>query len=888
MPAKLVLGLLVLALACGAAAPPLAVAIPGLPGGFQDEIVFSGLEEPTTLGLANDGRVFVAEKTGRIKVFDALGDPTPTLFADLRTYVYDSGDRGLLGLALDPDFPAEPYVYALYTYDHMLGEAGGAPKWGEPDDSGDVCPLPEGADVNECPVSGRLVRLTAEGGGDQAVEEDGEVRQEELVEGWCQQFSSHSVGDLEFGPDGALYASGGEGASFYAIDYGQFGWPQKNQCGDPPGLPGTALSPPSAEGGALRSQDARTLADPTGLSGSVIRIDPDTGLGLPSNPMFSSFDANARRILAYGFRNPFRFAIDPDDGRLYVGNVGWGSYEEIDRLPAAPSEPLNSGWPCYEGRSENPGYESAGLGLCEGLYAEPDAAASPFFLYRRSGTVVPGDPCSAEAGSALSGLVVYPGGPYPATYDGALFFADSVRGCIYAMLPDEDGHPDPLNVTPFLSDGGIYPGIDLEVGPDGRLYYVRLFGDDFEDGEIHRISFEPDAPIARLSASPEWGAADPLEVELDATGSSDPNGDPLTYEWDLDGDGTFETSGGSQRSELFGGDENVTVAVRVSDGLHVGSDRVTIYPGDTPPQPVIDQPEADFEWRVGEEVEFSGYAEDAEEDLGSARLHWKTRLYHCPGTASACHAHPLQIFPGVGGGSFAAPDHDYPAYLEISLSATDSRGLSATESVTIDPRTVDLTIESDPGGLELTAGVRSAPAPFSFRAIEGSSLVLSAPATAHLNGREHTWSNWSDDGARVHAIVAEKSRTYRASYTDVGDDSDADSGATGGAGERLRVILIRHPPRRTRRHLARFSFGATQASALFRCRLDSGPFAPCRSPRLYRNLESGRHVFRVFAQEPDRGMRSPAAVFSWRILCPADARAGLSRGVTRRRPGCAR
>jgi glucose/arabinose dehydrogenase len=98
-----------------------------LPSGFRDQVVFSGLEEPTAVRIASDGRVFVAEKTGKILVYNSLGDPTPTEFADLRTDVYDTGDRGVLGLALDPDFPARPYVYALYTYDHLLGEAAPAP-----------------------------------------------------------------------------------------------------------------------------------------------------------------------------------------------------------------------------------------------------------------------------------------------------------------------------------------------------------------------------------------------------------------------------------------------------------------------------------------------------------------------------------------------------------------------------------------------------------------------------------------------------------------------------------------------------------------------------------------------------------------------------------------
>ena len=110
-----------------------------LPPGFQESIAFSGLTEPLALRFAADGRVFVAEKRGIVKVFDGVGDATPEVFADLRTQVQSVWDRGLLGLALDPDFPAKPFVYVLYTHDAAIG--GTAPRWG------DGCPEPAGPDA---------------------------------------------------------------------------------------------------------------------------------------------------------------------------------------------------------------------------------------------------------------------------------------------------------------------------------------------------------------------------------------------------------------------------------------------------------------------------------------------------------------------------------------------------------------------------------------------------------------------------------------------------------------------------------------------------------------------------------------------------------------------
>src|SRR5918995_6285608 len=134
-----------------------------LPSGFQESVAFGGLNNPTAVQFAPDGRVFVAEKSGLIKVYDGLSDTTPDTFADLRTNVYNFWDRGLLGLALDPNFPTNPSVYVLYTYDHELGSTAPAPRWGTAGVTSDPCPTPPGPTGDGCVVSGRLSRLQAAG-----------------------------------------------------------------------------------------------------------------------------------------------------------------------------------------------------------------------------------------------------------------------------------------------------------------------------------------------------------------------------------------------------------------------------------------------------------------------------------------------------------------------------------------------------------------------------------------------------------------------------------------------------------------------------------------------------------------------------------------------------
>ena len=148
-----------------------------LPPNFQESTPITGLTNPTAVRFSPDGRVFVAEKSGLIKVFDGLSDPSATVFADLRTNVHNFWDRGILGMALDPNFPIQPYVYVLYAHDAAIG--GTAPRWGAPGVSSDPCPTPPGPTSDGCVVSGRLSRLQATGNVMSGPEQV-------LIEDWCQ------------------------------------------------------------------------------------------------------------------------------------------------------------------------------------------------------------------------------------------------------------------------------------------------------------------------------------------------------------------------------------------------------------------------------------------------------------------------------------------------------------------------------------------------------------------------------------------------------------------------------------------------------------------------------------------------------------------------------
>lgn len=457
-----------------------AVGAAELPPGFSDRAIIDGLEQPTSMAFSPDGRIFVAEKRGLILSFDGPGDPIPRQVADLRTKVHSFYDRGLLSLALDPAFPRQPYVYAAYTYDAPLG--GTAPVYGTGGGGTDACPGDAGSpDFPGCVVSSRVTRLK--------LGRHGVARREKvLVSDWCQQFLSHSIGDLAFDRQGALLIGGGEGASYLAADTGGYGDPP-NACGDPPG-----------EGGALRAQDALTTGDPLGLAGTIARIDPANGQAAPGNPTLAS--GNEGRIMSLGLRNPFRFVLRPGTDELFIADVGWSDYEEINM--AVVGQRNDFGWPCFAGPVAEPAYAAVGAPVCRALFADPSAVTKPWFSYLHETPVATGEACPpGDAGSAISGVAFDRGRTFPAPFDDALLFADYVRGCIWSIAPGINGEPKRSTIRAFESEAQ-FP-IDLVSGPGG-LYYVDLIG-----GSIRLIAYDRPTVEIRLRTHPQG-----LDVELDS------------------------------------------------------------------------------------------------------------------------------------------------------------------------------------------------------------------------------------------------------------------------------------------------------------------------------------------------------------------------------------
>ncbi len=296
--------------------------------GFTVETV-ANLPRFNSVGLtfATDGRMFVWVKTGQVRIVKS-GALLPTPFIDLGTKVNQVGDRGLIGLALDPKFSSNGYVYLLYVY-----EEGGNP-------------------TDTAPKTARLTRVKADPANpDLALAGSEVVLLGQIGIGPCGQYpdgtdcmgsdsSAHTVGTVRFAPDGKLYVGMGDGAAYTFAD---------------------VLS--------LRSQNLNTY------NGKILRINAD-GTAPSDNPFYDGTNSIRSKVFAYGLRSPYRFAIHPVTGEVIIGDVGSTLWEELNRGRGA-----NFGWPCYEGNGPNTPYQNAFPQPCQALPAS--SVTPPIYTYSR-------------------------------------------------------------------------------------------------------------------------------------------------------------------------------------------------------------------------------------------------------------------------------------------------------------------------------------------------------------------------------------------------------------------------------------------------------------------------------------------------------------------------
>jgi glucose/arabinose dehydrogenase len=641
--------------------------------------------------------------------------------ADFRAQVHNFWDRGLLGMALDPQFTSgRPFIYILYTYDGTRTIA--APRFGTTTSVTDPGPDATG---NGAIVTGRLSRFTV--GTNNQIQGSEQV----LIWDWDQQFPSHSIGDIKFGPDGNLYASSGDGASFNYVDTGQTGNP---------------FAEPNGEGGAVRSQDVRSTGDPTTLDGTIIRVNPNTGDPVAGSPFAARSDVNDRRIVAFGLRNPFR---------IWAADVGWGSFEEINRvMNASDNVAENFGWPAFEGPNRQSGYDGANVPLLESLYTS-GGDTKPYYAWNHSEQVAPGSG-EPTGGSSATGVAFYTGGNYPVAFNNAMFFADYSRKRIYVAYAGPNGLPDMSTRQVFaaLPEGAV----ELTTGPNGDLFFVDLQGN-----RIVRVTATGynRSPTARITSDRTAGSV-PLTVNFSGASSTDPDpGATLSYAWDLNGDGAFTDSTSATPSFTYTTPGTYNVGLRVTDnGGFSNTTTLQIRAGANAPVPTITS--FTNNWSVGQTITLTGSATDVEDGtLAGSRLNWDVIIIHGNDIdPTNTHEHPVNSLTG-NTVSFVAPDHESPSWIVVRLTATDSSGLTTTVSQRLDPRVVQLSVNSNPTGLQFAFNGSTFTAPFNRSVIAGSANSITALSPQAIGTSTYIFNNWSQGGAASQNII--RRRVARAS-----------------------------------------------------------------------------------------------------------------------------
>jgi glucose/arabinose dehydrogenase len=291
---------------------------PRPPRGFVDELVVAGLRAPTAFAVLPEGRILVAELSGRVRVA-VWGRLQARPFLDLAHKVNSVGARGLVDVAVPRTFERRRVVYLYYAFENDPRR-------------------------RLAPKTMRLTRLRVRG--DQAVPGSEVVlvgrrpcgAGRERVDCIPVTCTCHAGGQIGFGRKGAIFLSTGDGSPFT-----------------------------HAHWRSLRAQG------PAWLLGKVLRVN-GRGLGLRDNPFWTGRARDNRsKVWAYGLRNPWRFTVRPGSGAVVVGDVGWRRWEELD----VAGRGANLGWPCYEGPRPQPAF--AHFRICKRLSRE--GAQGPLFAY---------------------------------------------------------------------------------------------------------------------------------------------------------------------------------------------------------------------------------------------------------------------------------------------------------------------------------------------------------------------------------------------------------------------------------------------------------------------------------------------------------------------------
>ena len=687
----------------------------------------NGFNAPVGFTFDANDRMYVWEKAGRVWIVENGVKLNPPLL-DISEEVGDWRDHGFLGFTLDPDYLTNGRMYMLYAVDrhHLMNFGTGS----------------YNAATNQyfAATIMRITRYTAIGPSFNNVDYSSRVvlLGETKETGVPLLHESHSTGQLVFGADGTLLATVGDGASYSSTDLGNAGETYWSQ-GLTDGIIRTAENV-----GALRSQLLNSH------NGKLLRLDPNTGNGVPSNPYYDPAVPRApkSRVWALGLRNPFRMTrrpgtgstnpADADPGAFYIGDVGWGTWEDL-QVSTDPGQ--NFGWPIFEGMENHSAYTAGltpnqdmpnplyGTGGCAQQYfnfqdllkqdspvhlnGHPNPCNSavqvpvnvPHWFHSRPaidwqhgnrsrcagfsgntaitydldavGSPVPGPRFGGNAsvgGTWLSGI------GWPLGYQNVYFNADYPGAWIRRFTFNGDNAP--VSVANFGSSMGAV--IFVNEGPDGGLWYVR-----YETGAIRKvvpIGVTNLPPVAVAEQDLQFGPG-PVTVQFTGSNSTDPENAALTYNWNF-GDGTpnstlpnpvhtFTPPNGNPITY------NVTLTV-LDPNSAFNTATLIVSVNNTPPLVSITSfPDGhEYPLNVDSTYACAGTAVDAEHGPGQLTHQWQTIFHHNN------HVHPESPVIALATSTVISGLGCYTDefWYEVKYTVTDAHGLSTTVTHDLLPR----------------------------------------------------------------------------------------------------------------------------------------------------------------------------------------------------------
>ncbi|WP_089115086.1 PQQ-dependent sugar dehydrogenase [Streptomyces sp. SS07] len=630
------------------------------------------LGEAMSLAVLPDRSVLHTARDGTVRLTDAAGSTKTAGKLD----VYTHDEEGLQGIAVDPDFTANRFVY-LYYSPLLNTPPGDAPTTGS------------AADFAAWKGHLNLSRFVLKADGTLDLGSEKVVLEVESDRGQC----CHVGGDIDFDAAGNLYLTTGDDTNPF------------ESAGYAPIDERTDRNP--------QFDAQRSSGNTNDLRGKLLRIKPtaDGGYTVPAGNLFAPGTANTRpEIYAMGFRNPFRMSVDKKSGAVYIGDYGPDAgTTDPNRGPSGQVEfnrvtqPGNFGWPYCTGTNtptETYGEYTFPSGPSGAKYDCASGPANNSFRNTGLATLPPAQPAwiryAGDAGSPpeFGGGSESPmAGPvynfdadldsavkFPASLDGRFFATEYGRKWIKPVEVKADGSPGTIDTFPWTGTQVM----DSAFGPDGALY-VLDYGTGANNQALYRVEYlagSNRSPVAKAAADRTSGPT-PLAVSFSSAGSADPEGGNLTYAWDF-GDGTTSTDPNPSHTYTTAGTYNPTLTVTDPEGL-TGTASLVVTAGNTAPTVTLTTPADGSLFSFGDSVPFTVTVSDPEDGTVDCS---KVKVTYLLGHDS--HRHQITSKNGCSGTIDVPVDgeHDSAAniYGVFDAEYTDAGGLTTHSDSILQPR----------------------------------------------------------------------------------------------------------------------------------------------------------------------------------------------------------